>query len=592
MNRASGYSDEPRGGKHSAVGTDMMATTATRNQPSFQSGVDELGRAAATLLDKLVRNSRNQRERLDLPAQRLHDIWRQEPTLELQIGPEQVLVDDEVVFEANKELGDWLLAAFMAGVRSIRMESHACADDFMLLAMELGALEINANAMLRFRDWLWSDGSEGLSVRLQRSFVEVLEAMDVVVDVRQTGFTRAREILPAQFGGVFAVSEEELARVSERPELHAPLELFSQGVQHRGFEMTAEERAALRAGCKDSERWALAELEASLANDELRSSLHPERLARRLLDYLLETSSPTLISRVCELYLRKDDAFSKAVLNYLERGRFVGRLVSELELEDAVLVQLSELFMVLDAPHQESFTSAMIHRLIEDDSEECVRRFARLLRRLDLENFRQRAHEKLLSTDAAMAYAGLLLYAGISPKAFSQVLENLEDVATGRLLESLPDSYMIEAEVQLRRLLEDGPRAVVEELSMYLLSREQVGYVHILAGAMLKSRETPWSRKTVRQVCEAIMQHQLEEEYLVPPIRDRRASLPYREIALELLLERGSDELIERATKWRLSEYFDKPAFRERIKTGRERLGHKRDETTIKDGKSLEEYDE
>ena len=127
---------------------------------------------------------------------------------------------------------------------------------------------------------------------------------------------------------------------------------------------------------------------------------------------------------------------------------------------------------------------------------------------------------------------------------------------------------------------------------MYLLSREQVGYVHILAGAMLKSRETPWSRKTVRQVCEAIMQHQLEEEYLVPPIRDRRASLPYREIALELLLERGSDELIERATKWRLSEYFDKPAFRERIKTGRERLGHKRDETTIKDGKSLEEYDE
>ena|GEM_PF-5123826 len=570
----------------------MMATTATRNQPSFQSGVDELGRAAATLLDKLVRNSRNQRERLDLPAQRLHDIWRQEPTLELQIGPEQVLVDDEVVFEANKELGDWLLAAFMAGVRSIRMESHACADDFMLLAMELGALEINANAMLRFRDWLWSDGSEGLSVRLQRSFVEVLEAMDVVVDVRQTGFTRAREILPAQFGGVFAVSEEELARVSERPELHAPLELFSQGVQHRGFEMTAEERAALRAGCKDSERWALAELEASLANDELRSSLHPERLARRLLDYLLETSSPTLISRVCELYLRKDDAFSKAVLNYLERGRFVGRLVSELELEDAVLVQLSELFMVLDAPHQESFTSAMIHRLIEDDSEECVRRFARLLRRLDLENFRQRAHEKLLSTDAAMAYAGLLLYAGISPKAFSQVLENLEDVATGRLLESLPDSYMIEAEVQLRRLLEDGPRAVVEELSMYLLSREQVGYVHILAGAMLKSRETPWSRKTVRQVCEAIMQHQLEEEYLVPPIRDRRASLPYREIALELLLERGSDELIERATKWRLSEYFDKPAFRERIKTGRERLGHKRDETTIKDGKSLEEYDE
>jgi hypothetical protein len=570
----------------------MMATTATRNQPSFQSGVDELGRAAATLLDKLVRNSRNQRERLDLPAQRLHDIWRQEPTLELQIGPEQVLVDDEVVFEANKELGDWLLAAFMAGVRSIRMESHACADDFMLLAMELGALEINANAMLRFRDWLWSDGSEGLSVRLQRSFVEVLEAMDVVVDVRQTGFTRAREILPAQFGGVFAVSEEELARVSERPELHAPLDLFSQGVQHRGFEMTAEERAALRAGCKDSERWALAELEASLANDELRSSLHPERLARRLLDYLLETSSPTLISRVCELYLRKDDAFSRAVLNYLERGRFVGRLVSELELEDAVLVQLSELFMVLDAPHQESFTSAMIHRLIEDDSEECVRRFARLLRRLDLESFRQRAHEKLLSTDAAMAYAGLLLYAGISPKAFSQVLENLEDVATGRLLESLPDSYMIEAEVQLRRLLEDGPRAVVEELSMYLLSREQVGYVHILAGAMLKSRETPWSRKTVRQVCEAIMQHQLEEEYLVPPIRDRRASLPYREIALELLLERGSDELIERATKWRLSEYFDKPAFRERIKTGRERLGHKRDETTIKDGKSLEEYDE
>jgi hypothetical protein len=472
------------------------------------------------------------------------------------------------------------------------MESHACADDFMLLAMELGALEINANAMLRFRDWLWSDGSEGLSVRLQRSFVEVLEAMDVVVDVRQTGFTRAREILPAQFGGVFAVSEEELARVSERPELHAPLDLFSQGVQHRGFEMTAEERAALRAGCKDSERWALAELEASLANDELRSSLHPERLARRLLDYLLETSSPTLISRVCELYLRKDDAFSRAVLNYLERGRFVGRLVSELELEDAVLVQLSELFMVLDAPHQESFTSAMIHRLIEDDSEECVRRFARLLRRLDLESFRQRAHEKLLSTDAAMAYAGLLLYAGISPKAFSQVLENLEDVATGRLLESLPDSYMIEAEVQLRRLLEDGPRAVVEELSMYLLSREQVGYVHILAGAMLKSRETPWSRKTVRQVCEAIMQHQLEEEYLVPPIRDRRASLPYREIALELLLERGSDELIERATKWRLSEYFDKPAFRERIKTGRERLGHKRDETTIKDGKSLEEYDE
>ncbi|MEC9441359.1 MAG: hypothetical protein VYE40_09680 [Myxococcota bacterium] len=567
----------------------MMTTTVARNQPAFQGGVGDVGQTAATLLDKLVRSSRNQRERLDLPAQRLHALWCQSHDFEIQVAPEQLLVDGEVVFEAHKELGDWILAAFMAGVRSIRMDINACADDFMLLAVELGALEINANSMLRFRDWLWSDGSEGLIIKLQRSFVEVIESMDVVVDVKATGRGRARELLPARFGGAFSVSNEDLERVAKRPELHAPLDIYTQGVQYRGFEMSPEERAMLRSSCMDSERWALVELEAALSNADIRTSLHPERLARRLLDYLLKTSSATLLSKVCDLYRRKDDGFSSAVIACLERSQYISRLVLELELEDAVLVELSELFQVLGVAQQESFASSMLHRLLEDGSEENLRRFARLLRRIDMNTFRERAQERLLGTKAAMTHAELLLYAGISPKAFSEVLGVLDDVATGRLLASLPDAFMIEAEVRLRDLLEDGPRAVVEDLAMYLLSRNQVGYVHILAGAMLKVRETPWSRKTVRHVCEAIMLHQLEEEYLVPPIRDRRASLPYREIALELLLERGSDDLVARATKWRLSEYFDQPAFRERLKTGRERLGHKRDEKTVNDGEFLEE---
>lgn len=550
----------------------------------MQGSVGDMGKAIASLLDKLVRNSRNQRERLDLASQRLHALWGQTPTLELAIGPDHVMVDDEVVFEAHKELGDWILAAFMAGVRSIRMDARACADDFMLLAVELGSLEINATSMLRFRDWLWSDGSEGLSIKLQRSFVEVLEAMDIVVDPRATGSARAKELIPARFGGQFAISGDELERVAERPELQTSIDLFSQGAQYRGFEMVPKERAMLRASCMDAERWALAELEASLTNVELRQSLQPERLARRLLDYLVETGAPSLIAQVCALYRMEDDPFAIAVLAYLERAYFAQRLILDISLEDeVVLSRLGELFSLLSVAQQESFASAMLERLLTRSEQENTQQLARLLKKLDLATYRARVHESLLSTNAAMAHADLLLRIGIAPKEFASVLEALEDVAVGRLFELLPDAYMIEGEQRLLRLLQDAPRVVIEDLAAYLLSREQVGYVHLLAGAMLKERDRQWSRKTVRQVCEAIMLHQLEEKYLVPPIRDRKASLPYREIALELLLERGSEELIERATKWRLSEYFDHPDFRERIKTGRERLGSRPDHKTLKD---------
>lgn len=550
----------------------MTAAFMTENTDSKLTVVDS-ARALATAFSLLIRNSRTQSQQLFGLGQRVMQVWEEAPEMVLRFTPDYIEIDGKVVLDDEKSLGDWLLPAFMCGMRSIRLNESARVDDFVSLATEMGGLEIDAGVMTRFRDWVWSEGAEGLDIDMQLSFVEVLDVMGSGVgelELINQGHARATTLL-ARAMSKTALPHEELVIASRRPEFHASMELFSQGAKYRGFEMTPGERELLQQGCNDVESWGLAEVDAVLSNQNLRGAISAPRLARRLLDRLMMGASVKLLQQVERLYLSPEDPFCKLITRQLDSASMGKRLGATINLHDEAMRRAAiSLVEHISAAQAAGFLQDVLARAQRDGAvyADALAFFGRL----GIDRARATLNIAELPFEAALALGRICQDLGVPPMVLARVLETLNDRATALLFVELSDVYRIDAEPRLKQLLSSAPRATVEPLIEELVGSNQPGLVQMLALLMRNESKLKWSRRSIRKVCEAVVDQGVEETFLVPLVRDRSATESCREIALDVLLKYDRQDMVKLATRWRLGELFDPPQFRERVKTGRRRV--------------------
>lgn len=531
----------------------------------------ELHKLLASTLDLLVRNSRTQLAQIGGVAQRVLQIWRAAGDIVLELTPDSMEVGGEVIFECQKELGDWLLPAFMVGIRKVALRPSASADDFIGVGVELGLLQIDAVSMSRFRDWIWSEGAEGLEILMQRSFIEVIEVMDSKIgSPRNFGIDQAVGMMTPLGTSTLAVDARDLMVAALRPEFQLSVDLFAQGIEFRGFEAPPQELERLRAACDDSTRWMLLETDAVLAHKELRGALSPARVARRVIDRVNSGVTVRLLDQLARIYA-SDDVFVRNMIRNLNAAGIGFAVGAGVDLSDRIMRgALTGLLRVMSAPQAETICRS----LLVSTSPHSPRwtHLVSLIKELGLEVWREFVNEPELEHGDAVLHAELLRDVGISSRVMADVLARVDQHAAATVIKSIPESFLIELESLIRGMLHTAPRTTIEHVVPALLERNLIGIVFMIADVLTSKPKLDWSRKTLHMICAHIELHGLTDRFLVPLVRDTRADLKAREAALDVITAKRDDDLTGMVIKWRMSELFDPPEFRERLILERKKL--------------------
>ncbi|MFZ5479461.1 MAG: hypothetical protein ACOZNI_22035, partial [Myxococcota bacterium] len=253
-----------------------MTTAPPRS--TTRGGVDarrQLGHA----VDALIRTARARAPGVGELATRALDLWRTSPRSRLEGSATSLSVDGVVALSASEEGGEWLLPAFMAGLRTVALRPQAAPADLLALAVALGSLTPDADAIARFHDWLWADGAEGFEVEVTNSFTETGEALALAS--RSRGEDRRSDALAPIALGLVAMATAELDRASTSKEFSVPVEEWMASQRARRFEVSPAEFLALGAACDDAGTWTLREILTILRHPELRGRIPADRFARQ-----------------------------------------------------------------------------------------------------------------------------------------------------------------------------------------------------------------------------------------------------------------------------------------------------------------------
>lgn len=528
-------------------------------------------KALGPLFENLIKTARQQGRQVGAIALRMLQLWQSMPDLILRIEFDRLLVEEEVALEMDEEQGLWMLPLFLGGVRSFALQPWATSSDLIALGHMIASLRVSSQDVEGLRDWIWAGGAPGLEIELGPTSLDVVDLLGVDPEALRRGFgggakSRGVSMMSVEPTGL-KLDKEQLQAASLRPEFQTTLELFSQGLKHRGFEASPTERMALKAQAQDAEQWRVSEFMATLKTPQLRELLGP----RRILDQLLAGHyNATLYLHVLKL-TEAQDALASGLRQALERpdmgALFGARLPLSGDPKELTITELILKRLNLNQTHE--FLSVLLQRVARSSALEAG--MLALIKHMGASSLRKLMDEPSLSAQEALTWIKLLLKGHIPPSQLSIMLETIDDEVVVKLAPHLPDLYLLELERRLVQILERGERRFIEELIVCLIERRFASFIRLAALIMRDEHDLSWSRRTVGLVCQAIAAAQLSEEFLVPYVRDRGVAQHVREAALETLEQRASAAELAAATKWRISELFDPTDFRERIKTDRKR---------------------
>ena len=183
----------------------------------------------------------------------------------LDVEALRVLVGGEPALRANKEYTQWVLFAFMAGVRRIKPRRAMTADDVMRLVQAFVALEPTVESIERFRDWIDAGGAEGFEVRVHTSFREVFEEVDLEEEREfSKAFAMARFEAPRSGDAVY-IAAKDLDKVAMRKEFEMPIEMYSSRAVDAVGGLSDDDLTQIGKRCDDANAWTMAEIETVLA---------------------------------------------------------------------------------------------------------------------------------------------------------------------------------------------------------------------------------------------------------------------------------------------------------------------------------------
>jgi len=521
--------------------------------------------------DAMIRSVKTASTSVDLVSQRVLELWREEPDAELQLEATKLLISFNEALEASGEEGRWLLPAFMAGLRRIRM-NDARPDDLARLAIEFASLEASIESISRFQDWLWSDGAEGFVVSLDVSFAETIDVAIADEAAQKKALAAIRvEAASALESQAVRIASRLLDLAAARDEFQVPLDLYARDVGERRFSLQESERRDLAIQCEDTLFWIDGEVFLILAHPEMRTSMPPKRLARRVLSMLSKSADLRFVGLLAQLSRRQDEG-TKALLQAFEEEPIGETLAANIVLDEKERAGLCTLLAAPASRVNRGLVHGLLDRCVKDSK--AFDAVVEILATVGVNNFYAKVELPALSDKAAIALGRLLIRSQASPALLAEIVGKSAPKVAAAIVAETPPALLLRLRAKVEELLEKAPVDENSEIARVLLQQKDDRWLQLLVDTLVETGGKRWHAATTGLVCSAVLDRRRGREVLVPLARSYNAKTDLRLLVLDVL-EKAPDLLAE-ATRWSFQELFEKPEIKDRMKKTRRDLRARR----------------
>ncbi|MFI5307465.1 MAG: hypothetical protein ACHQ53_08945 [Polyangiales bacterium] len=496
-------------------------------------------------------------------ADRVARAWRKAKLASLELEALRITVGGEEALRTDNEHSQWVLFAFMAGVRRITPKRVMTASDILRLVQALVALEASVESIERFRDWIDADGAEGFEVRVHTSFREVLEEIDLEEEREfSRAFAQARFEVPRSGDAVY-IAARDLDQVAMRREFEVPIEMYaSTDLSQTLGGLSDDMLTQVGRRCDDANAWATAEIEAVLALPELRSAVTPEHMARRVVTRLSEEADEQFLMLLTRLNV-KNDPFRMQVAEALGTSE-VGEIIArQLELTRAEVVDALGRFLALSPPQ---LASVVVGGVLERATEEsdAIHALSTLIDQYGSAQLCEWVPAAQLVEESASLLGKVVGDHKPPAVELNRIALGVAAPVAVALLEALPTDVLREIGRTLRVLYGRVTAKDAETLVELMARGASPENLRLLADLLVEGKADGLRGRSQYALCAALVEHGLGRSHVLPLALRRGAKEQLRLVALDCLKADG--ELAVEASRFRVSKFLETPAIRERLK--------------------------
>jgi hypothetical protein len=496
-------------------------------------------------------------------AERCAKIWRKAKFAPLDVDAMKVTIGGEEALRADNEHAQWVLFAFMAGVRRIVPRRAMTASDVIRLVQALVSLEPTVESIEHFRDWLDADGAEGFDIRVHTSFREVFEEVDLEEEREfSKAFAMARFEVPRSGDAVW-IASRDLDLVAMRKEFEVPIELYASetaGAADGG--MSDEDLVAIGARCDDANAWTSAEIEAVLALPELRTAITPEQMARRVVTRLTHEADERFLMLLTKLNT-KGDSFRQAVARALANSE-VGEIVAQqLHLELRETVEALGRFL---AKCPQELGGTVVHGVLERATEDthAAEALGSLAEWYGATQLCEFVNSTALTLQTATLLGRALSRSAPAPSDVAHVALAAPMEPCLALLHEMPPETLQALGRSLRMLWGRAKPAELEAVAELMIRGGAKDNLKVLGDLMLEGKADKWQGKTLYALFAGLIVTGHGRTHVLPLVQQRNAREQTRLIAIDCL--HRDPELVKEATRFRLAGLLDSSAVRARLR--------------------------
>lgn len=529
--------------------------------------IQEAARHFAAAFDGLVKSVLTNPNIVPTLVERTLKMWRALPEAEIEATFTHLKRNEQDILEITDRDGKWVLPAFMAGLRSIRLTRGAYLESLENFATELAHLGPNRVAIVQFRDWLWLDGPDGFEVTLDQSFIEGLETLfeDLEEQKRQLAATRINVVRSLGEDSI-TVYSNLLDKAAVHDEFQLPLDMFQENIRDGSFNMTQEMEEIILGRCEDSYFWMKSQINLALERKEIQKALSPKQLAVRLVAQLRRFADLRFLDLLADLGKRPED-YAKALHTAIEEEP-VGEIIAEtMKVDQHSLKLIVNLVMA----GGENTARGLMHGLLRraPEEEDVMRGLKLLASSVIFSKIYRLISVEILGVEGQICLGKMILSSKDPNQMLADFLDHIALDSANYMLEHTPKKLLWEDRAAVVRLLkkplqQDERRKVVRSL---MLHGEQ--WLPYLGEALLESGGFGWCSATLRGLCIALVKNGHAPTVVVPLVKHRKLSDECLIMALRALEASPTD--LKHACAFKVGDFLLTPEFAARLKDGRKK---------------------
>ncbi len=554
-------------------------SSGLRSVRAEQFALEQRLRTFGAQFDALIRAQRSGLARVAPLSEALLSASKAMGLPHFELSPRGLHAGNVLVLEATGESGRWLLGAFMAGVRRVRLGPGATAPQVEAFCLRLGELKIENQAVQDFHDWLWADGGEGIEVELSASFIESVETASVAALSATVALALRAGGASQGDGESVTIDSRELDAAAARAEFEVPLAALAEAIAGRRLEVQGPEFLRVRERVEAPGVWAEAEIDVVLAHPALRSAMPPARLVKVLQARFASGCDARMVQLITRIFTTPD-SFTDEVTEGLLRAGAGLVIASGLRADEATMPAL--LLAMLRAAPLDLRLGVMPTLLTRAATEPSVEV---LVGRLMGEATPVKFLDFIRPTDLTQLGAGALVSAladcGATTHQLGALIGRLEPVVAAQTLAAQPLSRWSALGAQVAHLIALGHPATTTPLLERAL-REPGAKLEPLIAPLRATRSHGVLEAQLKPLVVRLLAER-QGALLVQYALDRTLGVERRLTVLEVLARDAG--LTRQVSAWRLREWFEPAPVRARLslmrrlstvaKTEPKRTGHR-----------------